>query len=130
MEKVEHGTVNGVLLTLPWRVLRFFGRLLRRFFVTVGVLAALAVAGYVEFESIVEAIDARYADRIDGWLGIDETAIAGLHDPAYFAPQSQVVTEDQKTVACISSPEHRILLHDAADVPPLFATNVFDFGDD
>ena len=124
MEKVEHGTVNGVLLTLPWRVLRFFGRLLRRFFVTVGVLAALAVAGYVEFESIVEAIDARYADRIDGWLGIDETAIARLHDPAYFAQQSQVVTEDQKTVACISSPEHRILLHGAADVPPLFVSAI------
>lgn len=31
-----------------------------------------------------------------------------------------LVTEDLKTVACISSPEHRILIDDAADIPPLF----------
>jgi membrane peptidoglycan carboxypeptidase len=105
---------------LPWRVVRFAGRIVRRFFVTVGVVVALAVAGYVHFESIVEAIDARYADRIDAYLGIDRKAIARLSDPAYFAQQSVLVTEDLKTVACISSPEHRILIHDASDIPPLF----------
>jgi membrane peptidoglycan carboxypeptidase len=117
-------TIRHKLLMLPWRIACFIGRVIRSLFVIVGVAAALAVVGYVEFEAIVEAIDARYADRIDGWLGIDETAIARLHDPAYFAQQSQVVTEDQKTVACISSPEHRILLHDAADVPPLFVSAI------
>jgi membrane peptidoglycan carboxypeptidase len=124
MEVESHGNVRRNLWMLPWRVLRFAGRILRRFFVTVGVAVALAVAlavaGYVHFESIVEAIDARYADRIDAYLGIERKAIARLSDPAYFAQQSVLVTEDLKTVACISSPEHRILIHDAADIPPLF----------
>ena len=120
MQVEGRGNVQRNLLMLPWRLLRFAGRLVRRFFVTVGVVVALAVAGYVHFESIVEAIDARYADRIDAYLGIDRKAIARLADPAYFAQQSVLVTEDLKTVACISSPEHRILIHAAADVPPLF----------
>ena len=43
-----------------------------------------------------------------------------MHDSAYFAEESSIVSEDQKTVACISSPEHRILLDDPAEIPPLF----------
>ena len=120
MQVEGRGNVQRNLLMLPWRLLRVAGRLVRRFFVTVGVVVALAVAGYVHFESIVEAIDARYADRIDAYLGVDRKAIARLSDPAYFAQQSVLVTEDLKTVACISSPEHRILIHAAADIPPLF----------
>ena len=61
MEKVDDIKLERFLLTLPWQVLRFFGRIVRRFFVVVGVLAALAVVGYVEFESIVETIDSRYS---------------------------------------------------------------------
>jgi membrane peptidoglycan carboxypeptidase len=124
MENVEHGKFTQVLLTLPWRVLRFFGRIVRRFFVAVGVLAALAVVGYVEFESIIEALDTRYASRIDAYLGSDRNAILRLHDPAYFAQQTVLVTEDQRTVACISSPEHRILIDDVAEVPPTFVSAI------
>ena len=121
MERID-GTrqTARALLTLPWWLLRFVGRTVRALFVVVGILAALAVAGYVEFEAIVEAIDARYSARIDAWLGIDGDTIARLRDPAYFAQQSVLVTEDLKTVACISSPEHRILIEDAAEIPPLF----------
>jgi membrane peptidoglycan carboxypeptidase len=43
-----------------------------------------------------------------------------LHDPAYFARQSEFINEDLKTVACISSPEHRILVHDVTDIPAFF----------
>src|SRR5947199_2387330 len=121
MEQVEQGNFKRWLLTLPWALLRFFGRIVRRFFVAVGVLVALAVLAYVEFESIVETIDARYSAQIDAYLGIDKTTISRLHDPAYFAEQSVIVSEDQKTVACISSPEHRILINNPADIPPLFA---------
>ena len=113
-----------VLLRLPWVVLRFFGRTIRWFFVAVGVLAALTVLGYVEFESIIRMIDDRYANDIDTHLGIDRNAIARLNDRAYFAQQSMLVTEDLKTVACISSPEHRILIDDAADIPPLFVNAI------
>ena len=124
MEKVDHIKLERFLLTLPWQVLRFFGRIVRRFFVVVSVLAALAVVGYVEFESIVETIDSRYSRQIDAYLGIDQKAISRLHDPAYFAQQSVMVTEDFKTVACISSPEHRILINDVAEVPPLFVSAI------
>src|SRR5438105_827218 len=120
MAKVEHVTLKRWVLALPWALLRFFGRIVRRFFVAVGVLVALAVLGYVEFESIVETIDARYSMQIDAYLGIDKSTIARLHDPAYFAQESVIVSEDQKTVACISSPEHRILINDPAEVPPFF----------
>ena len=124
METVEHASLKRTLLMLPWQVLRFFGRLVRRFFIALGVLAALAAVAYVEFESIVEAVDARYSVEIDRYLGIDRKVIARLHDPAYFAEQSVMVTEDLKTVACISSPEHRILIRDVADVPPLFVSAI------
>jgi membrane peptidoglycan carboxypeptidase len=122
--KDEHENRARVVWTLPWAIVRFVGRLLRHLFVTVGVLAALAVAGYVAFEPIVESIDARYADVIDARLGIDRHAIARLNDPTYFARQSVLVTEDRKTVACISSPEHRILIAEPADIPPLFIKTI------
>ena len=53
------------------------------------------------------------------YLGIDKAAISRLHDPAYFAAQSEIVSEDQRTIACISSAEHRILIDDPAEIPPL-----------
>jgi membrane peptidoglycan carboxypeptidase len=124
MEGASGSSVKLVLLTLPWAVLRAFGRIVRWCFVVLGVLAALAILGYVEFESIVETIDSRYSDRIDAYLDIDRNAIERLHDRAYFAEQSMLVTEDLKTVACISSPEHRILIDDVRDVPPLFISAI------
>jgi membrane peptidoglycan carboxypeptidase len=48
------------------------------------------------------------------------TSISRLHDPTYFAEQSVLVSEDLKTVACISTPEHRILIADPSEIPPLF----------
>ena len=47
-----------------------------------------------------------------------------MHDPAYFAEESLIVSEDQKTVACISSPEHRILINDPDEIPPLFTNAI------
>jgi membrane peptidoglycan carboxypeptidase len=124
VQQQERAGLARALAALPWRFACFAGRLLRRCFVVVGVAAALAVAGYVYFEAIVEYVDARYADRIDDWLGLDRSTLARLRDPAYFAQQSVLVNEDARTVACISSPEHRILIADAADIPPLFVTAI------
>src|SRR6266496_226595 len=100
-----------LLVTLPWALVRFLGRTIKRFFIVLGALVMLGVLSYVGFESIVEAIDSRYSDHIDVYLDIDKNAISQLHDPAYFAEQSVIVSEDQKTVACISSPEQRIRIH-------------------
>jgi penicillin-binding protein 1A len=120
----SNNKLKHFLLELPWTILRFVGRMVRRLFTLIGVVAVLAAAlvifAYVGFEEIVETIDSHYADRIDAELGIDRTTISRLSDPTFFAQQSSLVTEDLKTVACISSPEHRILIHDAANIPPLF----------
>ena len=62
-EKVDRSNLKRFVLTLPWALTRFCGRIVRRFFVALGVLAALIVVGYVEFESIVEAIDAFHRER-------------------------------------------------------------------
>jgi len=120
MEKVDRNNLKRFVLTLPWVLLRFFGRIIKRFFIALGVLVALIVLAYVGFELIVETIDSRYSGQIDAYLGTDKHAISRLHDPAYFAEQSMIVSEDLKTVACISSPEHRILINDPAEIPPLF----------
>jgi len=120
MEKVDRTNLKRFVLTLPWALLRFLGRIIKRFFIALGVLVALIVLAYVGFELIVETIDSRYSGQIDAYLGTDKNAILRLHDPAYFAEQSVIVSEDLKTVACISSPEHRILINDPAEIPPLF----------
>ena len=92
--------------------------------VVVGMVVVLAVVAYVEFENIVKEVDSRFAGEIDDYLGIDGGSIARLRDPAYFAQQSVLVSEDQKTVACISSPERRILIGRVPDIPPLFITAI------
>ncbi len=120
MEKVDRRNLKHFVVTLPWALVRFVGRIVKRSFIALGVLVALVVLGYVGFEFIVETIDSHYSRQIDAYLGIDKNAISRLHDPAYFAEESSIVSEDQKTVACISSPEHRILLDDPAEIPPLF----------
>jgi membrane peptidoglycan carboxypeptidase len=124
MERVDRGKLKLFALTLPWAFVRWLGRVIRRFLLALGVLVALAVLGYVGLESIIEAIDSRYSRQIDARLGIDKNAIARLHDPAYFAEQSVIVSEDHKTVACISSPEHRTLINDPADIPPYFVNAI------
>ncbi len=124
MEDASGSSIKVTLMQLPWAVVRFIGRLVLRFFVALGVLAALAVVGYFELESIIEAIDSRYASEIDAYLRIDRNAISRLRDRAYFAQQSVLVNEDLKTVACISSPERRILINDGANIPPLFVSAI------
>jgi len=124
MEKLDRRNLKLFVLTLPWALLRFLGRIIKRFFIALGVLVALIVLAYVGFELIVETIDSRYSGQIDAYLGTDKNAISRLHDPAYFAEQSVIVSEDLKTVACISSPEHRILINDSAEIPPLFTNAI------
>ncbi len=124
MATVDGGNPRNNLSALPGALLRLVGGIIRRVVVALGVLAALAIPGFVGFEYIVEAIDAGYSAELDAHLGIDRHAIARLHDPAYFAERSVIVSEDQKPVACISSPEHRILIHDVAEIPPHFTNAI------
>jgi len=121
MEEADHRSPMLAVLTLPLAILRFMGRLVRRFFIALGVLVVLGFLGYVGFEFLIESIDSRYAQKIDAYLDIDGASISRLHDPTYFAEQSVIVSEDLKTVACISSPERRTLITDPSAIPPLFA---------
>ncbi len=120
MEKLGHRNLTHVVLTLPWTLLRFLGRTIKGLLIVLGVLVVVACVGYLGFESVIEALDSHYSERIDAYLGIDGDAISRLRDPAYFASQSAIVSEDDKTVACISSAEHRILIADSDVIPPLF----------
>src|SRR5262245_47056090 len=124
MVKVEARNFILKVLRVPWAILRLGGRILRRFFLVVGVVVVAVVLGYVGFESVIGMLDSRYSEHIDAQLGIDKKAISRLYDPAYFAEQSVFVSEDQKTIACISSPERRILIKDPADIPVLFTNAI------
>ena len=111
MDSTQEGKPKLALLVLPWAFVRLAGRIVRLCLVAVGVLVVLGVVAYIELESIIEFVDSRYGREIDDYLGTDATQRSrGCNDPTYFAQQSVLVTEDQRTVACISSPEHRILI--------------------
>ena len=120
MEDVDPRNLKHVILAVPLAILRFVWRIVRLVFISIGVLVVLGFLGYFGFEYIIETIDSRYPQEIDERLGIDKTSISRLHDPTYFAEQSMMVSEDLKTVACISTPEHRILIADPSEIPPLF----------
>jgi len=124
VESAPRSKLKFAFLDLPWAFLRFVGRLMRICLVTVGVLVVLAVIAYVELETIIEFVDAHYAREIDDYLGIDARIIARIEEPTYFAQESVFVNEDQRTVACISSPERRILIRRGADIPPLFVNAI------
>jgi membrane peptidoglycan carboxypeptidase len=111
--------LKRVVLTLPWMLLRAVVGVIKGFLIILGAVVVLGALGYFGFESIVEALDSRYSERIDAYLGIDKRATARLQDPAYFAAESEIVSEDDRTIGCISSAEHRILIDDPADIPPL-----------
>jgi membrane peptidoglycan carboxypeptidase len=124
MDEGDRPGLKRVILTLPWTLLRIVGRAVKWSLVAVGGVVVVGALSYFSFEGVIDAIDARYADEIDARLGIDHAAIARLRDPAYFAAESAIVSEDLRTIACISSAEHRILIADAANIPPLFANAI------
>ena len=124
MDSTQEGKPKSALLVLPWAVVRFAGRIVRRCLVGIGVLVVLGVVAYVELESIIEFVDSRYGREIDDWLGTDARSAARLNDPTYFVQQSVMVSEDQRTVACFSSPERRILIKRASEIPPLFVSAI------
>ncbi len=124
MEKDERPNFTRDFLMSPQPLLRLLARTVKVLLVAVGVLVVLGGVLYLELESIVEVLDTHFSDRIDAYLNIDKDAVTRLHDPAYFAAQSAIVSEDERTVACISSAEHRILINDPADIPPFFTSAI------
>ncbi|KKU78487.1 MAG: Penicillin-binding protein 1A [Parcubacteria group bacterium GW2011_GWA2_47_7] len=103
-----------------WGIVCFFGRLIKRFLIALGVAVLLIGVTYFFAEDIIRGIDNWKPQFLDAHFGSDREAVLRLHDPGYFAEQTDFVSEDQKSVACISSPERRVLITDPADIPPLF----------
>src|SRR4051812_32030735 len=79
------------VIRVPWTIVCFVLRFLRRFCLTVGVCVVTVFLAYMGFESIVGMLDSHFSEQIDSHLNVDKNPIARLHDPAYFAEQSVLV---------------------------------------
>lgn len=101
-------------------VVSFLLRTFRRFLLTIGLIVLLLTGGYIFAENIILSIDDWSPEFFDSRLGSNRGSIEQLHNPGYFAEQTDFVSEDQKAVACISSPERRILITDPDGIPKLF----------
>lgn len=111
--------VSG-LWAIIWGIVCFIGRLIRRFLAALGIIVLLIAGGYLFTEEIIGGIDDWKPEFFDAHVGSDRAAIERLHEPGYFSEQTDFVSEDQKSVACISSPERRVLITDPDDIPKLF----------
>jgi len=83
------------------------------------VLLALAVLGYVYLPQVINQIDAWNPQLIDKHAGTSRESVMLLHQPEYYAEQTDVISENQQKVACISSPVHRVKVTDPGDIPDL-----------
>lgn len=108
------------LWAIVWGIVCFVGRLVRRFLVALGVIVLLIGGGYFFTEDIISSVDDWKPEFFDTYVGSDRAAILRLHEPGYFSEQTDFMSEEQKSVACISSPERRVLLTDPDDIPKLF----------
>lgn len=112
-----------------WRVLRWLllipvlcwiWRMIRRFLMLIGAALVLCFVGFLYSPEIITAFDARFPEYVDAQLNTDRFAITKLHESGYLAEESEFVSEKNEAIACVSSPEHRVLIDDAADIPSLF----------
>ncbi|OGZ05076.1 MAG: hypothetical protein A2942_02420 [Candidatus Lloydbacteria bacterium RIFCSPLOWO2_01_FULL_50_20] len=101
-------------------VLCWIGRLVRRFLLMTGFAVMLVVFCFFLSAQIASGIDTLFPNFFDALLDTDQSLIVKLHEPGYFAEQTEVISEKRESVACISSAEHRVLIDDPADIPPLF----------
>lgn len=106
------------VLLIP--VLCWIGRLIRRFLLVAGFVFTFVTVSFIYLPEIVSQFDAWFPEFFDAHLGTDQSAIMKLHDPGYFAAETEVISEKREAIACISSAEHRVLINDSADIPPLF----------
>ena len=109
-----------ICVTILWGFICMVGRFVRRFLITVGLVAILGVLGYVFLEEMVNRFDRSHTEWVDRQLGTDYRIVEKLRDPGYFAEQTEFVSEGQASLACISSSEHRVVITDPANIPAHF----------
>ena len=73
MEGSTAAKLKRILLTIPWAIVRFFGRMTRGVLASAGAIVVLIVLGYVYSEEIVEWADSRYHAEIDERLDMRPT---------------------------------------------------------
>lgn len=120
---------SKILLQKVWSVLRWVllipvlcwvGRLFRRLLIALGFVVVIGGLGFTFSPEIISGFDATYPNFFDARLGIDRSQIVRLREPGYFAEQTEIISEKQEAIACISSAEHRVIIADSADIPELF----------
>jgi membrane peptidoglycan carboxypeptidase len=109
-------------------IAHFVKKMLRFLFIASGIVAVsivVVLVGGLFAPDIITVVDKAAPEWVDKQFGTDRHAPSRLHDPYYYAEQTEVVGPDGKTkVACISSPEHRIKIDAYADIPPLFRSAI------
>jgi len=95
-------------------------RVIGWFLSAVGATVVVGGLCFVFAPEIIGWVDGANPEFFDSHLGTNQSLVAKLHEPGYFPEQTEIVSEKQEAVACISSPEHRVLVNDSADIPPLF----------
>ena len=119
-QKTLLGRIWGVLRWIMlWPVLCWIGRMLVRFFAVVGFVAVAGGLGFIYAPEIIIGLDMLRPEYFDAQLGTNRKNIERLHEPGYFSQATGIVSPEQKTLACISSPEHRVLITDSGDIPEL-----------
>ncbi len=81
----------------------------------VAVLIATVIAGVYFSPELISMLDRKYPDKMTEKLEI--LPITPLASQYYFNEESGVFTEDNKKVACFSSPEHRRIIDKLEEVP-------------
>ena len=77
-------------------------RLSKWVLIVIGFLVMTGALGFVFSPEIISGFDALYPEFVDMQLGIDRSLIMKLHEPGYFAEQTEIVSEKQEAIACIS----------------------------
>ncbi len=118
--RVMLALLKFVFVTVILGVLRSVARVVMWLLALSATVTTALALSFVFAPELIKEIDAWKPEFFDTQLDIKRSQIERLRDPSYFAEQSAIVTDDDKSVACISSPVRRILLADAEDIPPLF----------
>ncbi|MEK7118189.1 MAG: biosynthetic peptidoglycan transglycosylase, partial [Patescibacteria group bacterium] len=94
--------------------------MIKRFLIAIGSMAVAIVLGFIFSVEIIGALDDWSPQFFDRHLGTNRELIVKLHEPGYFAGETKIISENQEIAACISLPEHRVLIKDSGDIPDLF----------
>ena len=110
--------LHFIFVGIPVFILRLILSILKWSLLLTGLVAVLItaiVAGIYFSPELISMLDRKYPDKLTEKLVI--LPITPLSSQYYFHEESGVFTEDNKKVACFSSPEHRRIIDKLEEVP-------------